>query len=254
MKLRSRKIILVDQTKLNGLDEFGDHFHEVYVLDPVQLFSQIDWTQFDEDARVINQIYSALFDEVVINKKKLVCFWPLVEQFGNDWFELTSLVAQNKFELEVHKEILLHDTTYGLNPRILNAWKKFVFFMIESLLEDIRLNEKIEEIATLTGEGESIILFKMEHNGSLGYSFASSSHQYGFLLGQDAELGEGDSVLPFFDSFDEMLNRLLDENDLSRFQTKFRDSYLEKTFFSMLAKDFKTKNLIQQWLESYSLN
>ena len=254
MKLRNRKIILVDQTNLNGLNELGYPNHKLYVMDPVQLFTQIDWTQFEEDIRVINQIYSRIFDEVVINKKKLVCFWPLVDQFGDDWFELSSMVFQNKFEIEVYKENLLHDSSYGLNRGILKVWKKFVFFMIESLLEDIRLNEQIEEIATLTGVGESIILFKMELNGSIRYSFTSSTRQDANSFGHEVESGKGVADFNLFETFDEMLNRLLGENDLSNFQTNFRDSYLEKTFFSMLAKDFKSINLIQKWLESYSLN
>ena len=43
---------------------------DMVFLDPIQLFSEIDWTLFEEDVQVINKIYSQLFDEVVISNKQ----------------------------------------------------------------------------------------------------------------------------------------------------------------------------------------
>ncbi|RIW17326.1 hypothetical protein D0X99_06190 [Algoriphagus lacus] len=257
MNSRIKKIILVDQhMEMNPtwMGEFSDQTRDLVILDPVQLFAEIDWTRYEEDVQVINQIYSRLFEEVVIANKRLVCFWPLVEQYGNDWFELASLCNHNQFELEVYKHILFESENYGFSSEILSAWKKFVYFLIESLMEDIHMNEQFDEIATLIGENESIVLFRMETNGNVRYSFASSSEYFEITPDQIIEPSERDKQLPFFDSFNEMLVKLSDGNDLSKYQTKFVDRQLEKAYFNVLAKDFKIKNLIQNWLETYSLN
>lgn len=257
MNSRSKRIILVDQhIEMNPtwMGKFSNHARDLVVLDPIQLFSEIDWTRYEEDVHVINQIYSRLFDEVVINNKRLVCFWPLVEQFGNDWFELTSLCSDNQFELEVYKHILFDSDNYGFSSEILHAWKKFVYFLVESLLEDIHMNEQFDEIATLIGESGSIVLFRMEQNGNVRYSFASTSEYFEIAPDQINELFERENHLLFFESFNEMLMKLLDGNDLSKYQTKFVDRQLEKAYFNVLAKDFKIKNLIQNWLATYSLN
>lgn len=257
MNSSSNKIILVDQhIEMNPtwMGKFSNQARDLVSLDPVQLFAEIDWTRYEEDVQVINQIYSHLFEEVVINHKRLVCFWPLVEQFGNDWFELASLCNDNQFELEVYKNILFDSDNYGFSSEILRAWKKFVYFLVESLMEDIHMNEQFDEIATLIGENGSIVLFRMEQNGNVRYSFASSSEYFEIAPDQNNGLLERENQLPFFDSFNEMLIKLSDGNDLSKYQTKFMDRQLEKAYFNVLAKDFKIKNLIQNWLETYSLN
>lgn len=257
MRTKSRKIILIDQhIEMNPtwLGKFSDHTRDLVVLDPIQLFGEIDWTRYDEDVEVINQIYSRLFEEVVINRKRLVCFWPLVEQFGNDWFELNALCKLNQYELEIHKHTLIEEENYGFSFEILLAWKKFIYFMIESLLEDVQINEQFDEIATLTGDQDSIVLFKLEQNGYTQYSYSSTDCFLEFP--SDSGLGRSieDNQLPVFDSFKEMLSKLSGRNDLTKYRTKFVDKQLEKIFFNALANEFKTINLIQDWLKSYSLN
>lgn len=257
MKSRHKSIKLVDQqiernSKLVSILE--RQADDMVFLDPIQLFSEIDWTLFEEDVQVINKIYSQLFDEVVISNKQLVCFWPLSDQFGSEWFELVSLCEANSYDLEIYKSVFLSNDHYGFSEEILRSWKKFVYFLIESLLDDIRLNEEFEEIATLTSDQNIIILFKLEHEGKVSYSFAFESEQILWDSNQKSDFSRSENVLPSFDTFSEMLVKLLCENDLSLYKTRFLDPQLEKSYFNVLAKEFKTKNLIETWIKSYSLN
>ncbi|OOG77433.1 hypothetical protein [Algoriphagus sp. A40] len=257
MNLRDKSIALMDCLVGNTSDWLGNLDHpkrDIVVLDPIQLFSEIDWTCFEEDVQVINRIYSKLFDEVVITHKKLVCFWPLSGQLGNDWFELASLCKANHWELEIYKSVQYSDEKYGFSDEIIQTWKKFVYFLIESLIEDIQLNEEFEEIGTLTSDQDSIVLFKLEQGGKVIYSFAFESLPFELFPSQSAELTNIQNLHPSFDTFNEMLDKLLDENDLSLYQTKFSDPQLEKAYFNVLAREFKTKNLITGWINTYSLN
>jgi hypothetical protein len=61
-------------------------------------------------------------------------------------------------------------------------------------------------------------------------------------------------LLSHFESFQEMLVKLLNVSDLSLYQTKFSDPQLEKTYFNLLAQKFKTENLIESWILTYSMN
>lgn len=257
MNSRNKIIALVDQhieKNYKLIPNLKSQINEIVILDPIKLFAEVDWTQFEEDVRVINKIYSQLFDEVVISKKQLVCFWPLSEQFGGEWFELAALCKTNNYDLEVYKSVFLEEDNYGFSNEILRAWKKFVYFLIESLLDDIQLNEEFEEIATLTSDLDSIILFKLEQEGKVRYSFAFESEQVILASNQNLESSRTSNSLPSFETFKEMLETLLRENDLSLYQTKFSDPHLEKAYFNVLAKEFKTKNLIETWIKSYSLN
>lgn len=257
MKLRNKSIVLVDQlmdTKSEMLMILKSEKSETVLLDPVKLFSESDWTRFEEDVDVINKIYSRVFEEVVIANKKLVCFWPLSEQFGSDWFDLTSLCKINNYELEVYKSQFFEMDNYGFNSEILHAWKRFVFFLIESLLEDVELNEELEEIATLTAGQEAIVLFKLEQGGKTRYTFAVNSESHEFTPGRELAGAGHDSWVRSFESFREMLVGLSRSKDLTCYQTTFVDPALEKAYFNILAKEFKTKNLIESWIMTYSLN
>ncbi|WP_232825754.1 hypothetical protein [Algoriphagus litoralis] len=223
-------------------------------MDPVNLFSEIDWTCFEDDVQVINKIYSKYFEDVVLLGKKLVCFWPLAEQMGEEWFELSSLCKSYSYDLEQYKSLSIVDFEYGFNQEILSSWKRFVYFIVESLLEDIQLNEQFDEIATLKSDQKTIILFKLFKEGKVSYSYAFDS----FFFESDSDKGEKSEMnLPCqesFTSFNEMLDKLIKENDLSQFESRFVDGSLEKAFFSVLSKEFKTKNLIETWIKTYSIN
>ena len=257
MNLRNKSITLVDQL-LQKKSEMSSVLNmqdcEVVTLDPIRLFSESDWTRFEEDIDVINKIYSYLFDEVVIANKKLVCFWPLSEQFGSEWVELSYLCKANGYGLEIYKSKFFDRDNYGFSEETLRAWKRFVFFLVECLLEDLELNEDLEEIAVLTSGRDSIVLFKLEQNGETRYTFALNSILVTFAQAHELKLPLIGNFLPDFKSFQEMLVKLFEENDLSRYQAKFSDPQLEKAYFTVLAKKDGTKNLIESWIVTYSLN
>lgn len=256
MNSRNKSIVLVDrhlEITSDWVSLVNSPSTELVTLDPLQLISEIDWTVFEIDVNVINKIYSRLYEKVVVSNKKLVCFWPLSDQFGNEWFELSSLCKANTYELEIYKSALFNNDNYGFSEEVLCAWKKFVYLLIESLLDDIQLNESFEEIAILTSNQGSIILFKLEQNGKFQYSFAVDSY-HPEVERIKLEIQLENCCQPSFDTFRELLEKLLGENDLSLYQTKFSDPQLEKAYFSFMAGDFKTKNLIETWIKCYSLN
>lgn len=257
MNSRNKSIVLVDQLISDSSDwltNLKTESTDVITLDPISLFSTLDWTSFEDDVRVINVVYSRLFEEVIMNRKKLVCFWPLSHQFGNEWFELVTLCKSNSYDLELFRNEIFENPSYGMSEEILSAWKRFVFFMIESLLEDCQLNEQFDEIATLTSEENTIILFKVEKEGAVSYSFAFDT-DYVQLGSNSMDENDGDTKkLESFESFSLLLEKLLLENDLSVFEPKFTDRKLEKAYFNLLSKEFRTKNLIQSWLKTYSMN
>ncbi|SDA76696.1 hypothetical protein SAMN03080617_02198 [Algoriphagus alkaliphilus] len=192
MKTRNKSMILVDQhIEMNPewMAKLKIQEQDVVVLDPENLFAELDWTQYEDDVRVINIIYSRLFEDVVMNNKKLICFWPLAQLYGNDWFQLVSLCKENSCELELYRSGFFNDGNNGFSEEMLKSWKSFVFFLMES-----------------------------------------------------------------FETFNEMLEKLLMKNDLSLYESKFVDIKLEKTYFNFLAKEFKTKNLIENRLNTYSMN
>ena len=135
----------------------------------------MDWTQYDERSQVINQVYSEVFDEIVVNKKSLLCYWPLGDLSEGEWFELQQLFNDKNFELEIHKKENEYFESDGLNKIVSKKWKEFVLFLLEALLEDIAMNDQIDQIATLTNETGSIVLFRMEQNGGFLTEFWSSS-------------------------------------------------------------------------------
>lgn len=71
MEKYQRGIILIDQFHIN-MNQFFDKSREVYFLDPVELFSKIEWRLFEEDTMVTNIVYIDLCDAVVIKHKKSV--------------------------------------------------------------------------------------------------------------------------------------------------------------------------------------
>lgn len=257
MRSRHTSILLVDhhiEPNSDWLEKLNCRKEDFVILDPETIFSEIDWTQYEEDVRVINKIYSRLFEDVVMNNKALICFWPLNQQFGSDWFELASLCKVNSYKIEIDNCLSFDEVNCGFDERILTSWKKFVYFLIESLFEDIQLNEEFDEIATLKSDNETIILFKIERGGKTRYSYSFDS---GFLeLGLDStgDSDRMDNAFQSFDSFHEMLEKLHKMNDLSLFESHFGDISLEKAYFNTLSRKFKTTNLIENWIKNYSMN
>lgn len=257
MKMTNKSMILVDQPiEMNAewMANLKIQEQNAILLDPENLFSQLDWTQYEDDVHGINIIYSRLFEDVVMNNKKLICYWPLAQQYGNDWFEFESLCKENSYELELYKSVFFDDENYGFTEEMLQSWKSFVFFLIKSLFEDIHLSEHFDEIATLKSSQNSIILFIVEQEGVIRYSFARNNEFLELTPGQSRQSTSDNNYLESFATFKEMLEKLLMKNDLSLYESNFVNIKLEKTYFNFLAKESKTTNLIENWLKTYSMN
>ncbi|MFC5192802.1 hypothetical protein ACFPIK_13580 [Algoriphagus aquatilis] len=252
MKSIKQRVVLTDY--LSDANPQSLQYSQWYELDPLVLFSKLDWTKYEEDVQVNNQIYSEVFDEIVVSKKSLLCYWPFDDFIASDWFELQKLFGKRKFELEFHKKENEYFESSEISKTILKKWKGFVVFLLEALLEDIAMNDHIDQIATLTNDAGSIVLFRLEHEHGLSYSFASTQvffEQVPVLL---PDLEQSTHSLPLFDSFVDLLENLMGELDLEAYKTQFSDKQLEKTYYNWISKEFKIKNLIQNWLTTYSLN
>lgn len=257
MNARHNRIILVDHNIEMNSDwlEIMDFQKPDFInLNPKNLLAKIDWTRYEDDVQIINDIYSSLFEDVVMNNKTLICFWPLNQQFGTDWIELATLCKENSCKIEINKGCSFADDNYDLDETLLNSWKKFVYFLLMSLFEDIQLNKEFDPIGTLKSDSETIILFKWVREGSTRYSYAFDSD----FLDIDSALSEysedGDSRFKSYGTFSDMLEKLFSENDLVSFFPQFGEKNLEKAYFCAFSKKIETMNLIESWLKTYYSN
>ncbi len=254
MEKYQKEIVLIDQFHINR-NQFLDKSREVYFLDPVELFSKIDWRLFEEDAKVTNTVYGELFDAVIINHKKLVCYWPMLNFPDDNWFELANHCKEAKIRTRIIYSDFSSDEENDLSSSIQETWKAFVLFLMESICEDIKMNEHLEEIAILKCGDDSILLFKLEQNGIRKYSYVQSPESgFDFDTG-DVQVKEiGINYAPVFSSFELLLEKLILEIDVNSYQTSFLDKTLEKHYFNTILKNCVSKNLIESWVKNYSLN
>jgi hypothetical protein len=250
MKATKQRFILTDG--IEDSKNISMKYKEWYTLDPVMLFSKLDWIHFEENVQLINQVYSEVFDEIVVNKKSLLCYWPLSDCYIEDWYGLHELFKDTGFELEIEKKENQNSESSDLNKIILKKWKGFVSFLLETLFEDVLLNNHIDQIATLSNGSESLVLFRMDQNGCFKYSFALINDFLDLTPSFSDDLGSSDEALPFFNSFTDMIDNLLVELDLGSYKIQFNDKQLEKTYYNRISKAYN--NLIQNWIDTYSLN
>lgn len=254
MEKYQREIVLIDQFHINR-NQFLNKSKEVYFLDPVELFSKIDWRLFGEDITVTNTVYGELFEAVVINNKKLICYWPHLNIPDNNWFELWSQCKDAKIKTRIIYSEDSCDEVHNLSSSIQETWKTFVIFLMESLCEDIKMNENLQEIAILKCGDDSILLFKLEQNGIRQYSYVQSSENgFDFDYGNVQLKENGVNYAPVFSSFELLLEKLMLEIDVNSYQTSFLDRVLEKHYFNTILKNCTSKNLIESWVKNYSLN
>jgi len=254
MEKYQREIILIDQFHIKK-NQFFDESREVYFLDPVVLFSKIDWRLFEEDPTVTKTVYGELFEAVVINHKKLICYWPLFNFQDDSWFELLNHCKEAKIKTRIMCSDPSSNEEQDLASSIQETWKNFVIFLIGSLCDDIKMDEDLEEIAILKCGDESILLFKLEQNGIRKYSYVQSPENGFDFENGDVELKEiGINYAPVFSSFDQLLEKLMLKIDVNSYQTLFLDRTLEKHYFNTILKNCASKNLIESWVKYYSLN
>ncbi|PZX50123.1 hypothetical protein [Algoriphagus chordae] len=258
MRTLNRRIILINQTFDQGqLDMRKLELNEIetFVLDPVDLFAKIDWTKFEDSVEVLNMVYADLFEAMVIDDKSLLCYWPTFNSSDEQWFELLSQCKPAGIQVQVTYTNDNFGNAREMLPEFQRLWKSFILFMIETLCEDIKLNEEFEEIACLNNLNESILLFKIIENGESRYSYLLSKET---MIESEPSLESqrklGSDNMPLFADFEGLMEELRDTIDLGDYQTTFVNRGMEKKYFNSLLKKYSSNNLIKHWIENYSQN
>jgi len=258
MKRIRRKIILTGQrsdTMNLTLDGFQFLNNEYLYFDPVSLFAEVDWTSYENNVETLNHVYSKLFDEFVIENKTLVCYWPSSNFPDSHWFELLNLAAKASVAIEINYLNEGENITEEIPEELQHTWKKFILEMVSSLSEDIKLNEGLEEIAHLKKGDQSIIIYCHKYLESFKYFYLRSTQKiFQFEPQYEFEKQVNIDYVEEFDDFESLVEQIQRETDLSLFETSFFNSTLEKIYFNSIRKLGFHINLIQNWVENYSLN
>lgn len=155
------------------MDGFQFSNNQYQIFDPISLFAEIDWTDYANNEDVLNFIYGKLFDEFVIENKPMLCYWPKGDFPESHWFGLFQLANSVGIGIEIN--FLNESGTNGeeITEAFQHTWKEFLLEMTESLSEDIKLNEGLEEIAFLKSSNLSIIIFSQRVKDKLSYLFVN---------------------------------------------------------------------------------
>ncbi len=258
MRHLNRKVVLIDRT----LDQQAIDWSrieldekEAFILDPFKLFAQIDWTKFEDNVDVINIVYSDLFEALVVDRKTLLCYWPMLNFPDDRWVELLGHCKSAGIQMLVNYTKDRGEVANDILPEFHDSWKSFVLFIVESLFDDIQLNDGYEEIAWLRNSEESILLFSVEENGVSKYSYLMSENiAYEFELSFEFQKKIIANNIPFFNSIEHLMESLQSDINLEKCITTYVNRRLEKNYFNSLMKKYNSNNLIQHWIESYSDN
>lgn len=253
-----RKIIFTgkrqDLTQLT-LDRFNYCEDDYLFFDPVLLFNEIDWTNGLQEAGVLNYIYGKLFNGFLIESKTLVCYWPYTDSSGSQWFSLLEYAKKAGVRVELNyfnEEKNAHDEI----PLELQVnWKELILELIESISNDLIYNENLVEIAHLKSTSSSITIFSQIKEDKLSYFFLTSDQEIFEFEPQYAfEKSANLNYVSLYENFENLIVAIQSEIDLGLYTVKFKDCKLEKVYFNLLLKKNTKLNLIQNWMDSYSLN
>ena len=258
MERSRRKIILTGKrwelTQLT-LDHFNSLENEYLFFDPVSLFNEIDWTSGLQEASVLNYIYEKIFDGFLIGNKTLVCYWPTTEFHDSQWFSLLEFANKAGIRVELNyfnEELRVQDE---IPDELQTNWKELILDLMESISNDLILNEGLEEIAQLKNTSSSITIFSQKEGDKLSYFYLTSAQDiFEFEPHYAFEKSENANYVSIFEDFEILLVAIQSEIDLTSYTVDFLDSKLEKVYFSSLMKKNVDVNLIQNWMDSYFLN
>lgn len=258
MRSLNRRIVLInlsiDQRPIDWIQlELNEK--EAFIFDPVKLFIQTDWTKFEDCVELINIVYQGLFDAVVIENKSLICYWPILNSPDDLWFELLNQCKSSGIQPEVNYNKDKVPSGKNILPEFQRLWKSFILFMMETLWEDIQLNEGFEEIVCLRNPNESILLFRVEEKVEPKYSYLLSADAM-FEFEPSLEFQKKGDVhnVPLFTSFKHLMKNLQEEIDLTNYNATFINRDMGRGFLSSIMKKCNSNNLIKNWIEYYSEN
>lgn len=258
MERTNRKIILsgikldAKQFTLDGVNGFNNDY---LFFDPIDLFHTVDWTSYKSNSVVFNQIYQRLFKAFVMEKKTLICYWPSTDFPDSYWFEFMNYSKKAGITMEATYFKKVENDTDELPSELQLIWKELVLELVESISDDIVLNEGLEEIAQLKSVNSSITIFSQRKENKLGFFYMSSLHEvFEFEPQYEFERGTKHSDIIVFENFESLISALDFQLDLTSFNVEFLNNTLEKVYFKSLLRNNLTINLIQDWVETYSLN
>jgi hypothetical protein len=134
-------------------------------------------------------------------------------------------------------------------------WKDLILELIESISNDLILNEGLAEIALLKNTYSSITIFSQNEGDKLSYFYLTSAQEIFEFEPQYAfEKSENSNYVSVFEDFKNLLEAIQSKIDLASYTVDFLDSKLEKVYFNSLMKKNINVNLIQNWMDSYFLN
>ncbi|MDF2157429.1 hypothetical protein [Algoriphagus sp. CAU 1675] len=253
MKTQCPKIILVnkleDSSKSSSI-RISKNANIPFALDPILLLEKVDWLNLGSSYGAFHSFYGELFDSLILDQRDLVVFWPTNTPPDQYWFDILSICDSAGLKLET--AFSQEPKPYDLPENLSVSWKRFVEFLLKSIGEELATRISSEEIAVLTNQQESIVLLRNKNRDSLSYSFlVNSDVSIGFSL---VPTEHDDIQLPEYSSFVELIENLNNELDLSLFQVNFQNSGMEKIYFNTLRNQQSHFNLINHWLNNYSVN
>ncbi len=216
-----------------------------FILDPESMEFKNRWSEVDGDVEVLNSLYGKIFDEVVINRKRMICFWPNFEFSASEKYELTKALDKSDISLAYYKKD--QRPIYGdMDYTIQKNWKEFVLFIVQSIFEDLRLNEGLQEIMSLKNSTSEITVMKLMGRGEESYIC--------FMDGMTDLLSTDEDQPLQFTSFNELLDELHFSLNISSFAYSFNDKSYEKRFYNHHLMYKVNTNLIGEWQSAINFN
>ena len=258
MERNRRKIILtgrrMELTQLS-LDCFNSLENNYLFFDPVTLFEEIDWTSGIQEPSVLNYIYEKFFDGFLIENKTLVCYWPTTDFPDSQWFSLLEPAKKAGIRMELNYLNEERSAQDEIPMELQTNWKDLILELIESISNDLILNEGLVEIALLKNTYSSITIFSQTEGDKLSYFYLTSAEEiFEFEPQYEFEKSENSNYVSVFEDFENLLEAIQSKIDLASYTVDFLDSKLEKVYFNSLMKKNINVNLIENWMGSYFLN
>jgi hypothetical protein len=256
---RSRRTIILTGKRLAlpqlTLDPFNSLENDYLFFDPVSLFNEIDWTSAIQESSIINFIYEKIFDGFLIENKTLVCYWPTTDFPDSQWFSLLEFAKKAGIRMELNYFNEERNAQDEIPKELQTNWKELILELIESISNDLILNEGLVEIAQLKSTQSSITIFSQNEGDKLSYFYLTSDQEIFEFEPQYAfEKSENSNYVSVFEEFEDLLVSIQADIDLASYTVNFLDSKLEKVYFNSLMRKNMNVNLIQNWMKSYFLN
>jgi len=220
--------------------------NRLFLIDPYQSFCKGQWQRASENLDVLNDIYGQVFEQTVIKGKQLVCYWPEFSFSPSESFDLAKV--QKEFEVEITFFKKNYTPIDGrLSYEELLDWKEFILTLIQSIAEDIQLNQDLEEVMTLSSQKNQIRIFSTHQSGATSYCY---------FLGKKGDFDREEQLpeLEFFNSFEDLLSRVAMDLHLYDCVSDFHDRKYEKLFYKYLLKNKYSYNFIPFWKRSLNYN